>query len=81
MNPVPAQNRGLGVCVYSNVTSSCTLADGIRRSDCPTGYAVVGVESCPDIEGFSRRICEKRCCDGWGGIDCRTREFSICGRS
>ena len=81
MNLVPAQNRGLGVCVYRNVTSPCTLADGIPRSDCPTGYAVVGVEPCPDIEGFSRRICEKRCCDGWGGIDCRTREFSICGRS
>jgi hypothetical protein len=74
MNAVPAQNRGLGVCVYRNVTSSCTLADGIRRNDCPIGYAVVGVEPCPDIQGFSRRICEKRCCDGWGGNDCRKRE-------
>jgi hypothetical protein len=66
-------NRGLSVCNFSVVTSPCTRADGLPRSDCPVGYTVTGTEACPDIPGFSRRICRKTCCDGWGGPSCLTR--------
>jgi hypothetical protein len=75
----PSQNRGLGRCTFKNVTTSCTIADGIVRNGCPTGYTPVGAEACPDIEGYSRRICSKPCCDGWAGTDCQTRLWEFCG--
>ena len=64
---------GIGTCVYPNVTSTCKLANGQLREDCPAGYTRLATEACPDIPGFDRNICGKTCCDGWTGPTCATR--------
>ena len=65
-------DKGLGKCVYSNVTSPCKVANGQRRYDCPVGYSVVDVQACQDIPGYDANVCGKSCCDGWAGEDCAT---------
>ena len=71
-NGSPVATKGLGTCVFSNVTTTCKLADGVPRNDCPPGYSVVGNQACLDIPGYDVNVCGKTCCDGWSGPTCTT---------
>ena len=64
---------GIATCVYPNVTSTCKVANGQLRDDCPAGYTRMATEACPDIPGYDRNICGKSCCDGWTGPTCTIR--------
>jgi hypothetical protein len=72
-----SQTRGVRACVYSNVTSSCKVANGTLRNDCPVGYSVLDTVACNDVPGFVTNVCGRVCCDGWSGDDCFQRLLAV----
>ena len=68
-----ALTRGVSACFFNNVTSTCKVANGTLRYDCPSGYSVLDTVACNDVPGFVTNVCGRVCCDGWSGDDCSIR--------
>ena len=68
-----ALTRGVSACFFNKVTSTCKVANGTLRYDCPSGYSVLDTVACNDVPGFVTNVCGRVCCDGWSGDDCSIR--------
>ena len=78
-NGAASATIGLNKCTFPAITTTCKLANGQSRTDCPAGYTLAGNQPCADIPGYDVNVCTKTCCDGWTGAACTTRlNFATC---